>query len=496
METIKVNTTTEIFAASHDDMAKHWIGGRWVDSAKHGTSINPCTGELIGTYADGGLKEAREAVKEASTAFHESAWKSDHALRSKVLYAMADSIESNSAVLVQMLCTEVGKIAGEAAMEVGTAPSILRHWAGKTFIAGRAGEASPGVHSVVIREAIGVAGIIAPFNAPVALTIRALAPALAAGTTVVVKLPGVTAQTNWLLSKIISQTPHLPPGVINLITESGSEASAFLVQSPDVPVISFTGSSNTGRAIAAAGASCLKRLVLELGGKTPMIVFDDANIDIAIPTIVKAVTLFAGQFCMTGSRILVQKNIADTMRKRLTEIFSTIKAGPGIEPDSDMGAMINHANVQRVNKMVEEAITAGATTLVRGGPVAEGKLSKGAYYLPTLLELTDSTLPIVQEEVFGPVATLQVFDTEAEAISLANDSHYGLAASIWSQDISRPWRVAKALQAGTVWLNTYAQIFPQFEEGGYRQSGVGRLHGEAGLENFLEYKHIVLNMHT
>jgi betaine-aldehyde dehydrogenase len=156
--------------------------------------------------------------------------------------------------------------------------------------------------------------------------------------------------------------------------------------------------------------------------------------------------------------------------------------------------MINKANVQRVNKIVEEAIAAGAKILVRGGPIVEGELSKGAYYMPTLLELSDSKLAIVQQEVFGPVATLQVFDTEAEAICLANDNEYGLAASIWSQDSGRPWRVAKALQAGTVWLNTYAQIFPQFEEGGYKQSGVGRLHGDAALENFLEYKHVVINM--
>ena len=221
-----------------------------------------------------------------------------------------------------------------------------------------------------------------------------------------------------------------------------------------------------------------------------MIVFDDANIEAAIPTIVKAITLFSGQFCMTGSRILVQKNIADTLRKKLTELLSNIKAGP----DCDMGAMINKANVQRVNNMVEEAIAAGAKVLVRGGPVTEGRLLNGAYYMPTLLELNDSKLPIAQQEVFGPVATLQVFDTEADAVALANDSEYGLAASIWSQDTRKAWRVAKSLQAGTIWLNTYAQIFPQFEEGGFKQSGVGRLHGDAALENFLEYKHIVLNM--
>jgi betaine-aldehyde dehydrogenase len=493
MEVFDRDITRKMIAKSPGRTAKHWIGGQWIDSEKHGTSINPCTNEPIGLYADGGLKEAQQAVKAASKAFSETLWKSDHALRSKVLLTIADTIEANSEALVKMLCTEVGKIDGEAAMEVFAAPAILRYWAGKTFITGRAGEASPGFHSVVIREAVGVVGVIAPFNAPVALTIRSLAPALAAGATVVVKLPGTTAQTNELLSKIISETPGLSPGVINLITESGSEGAKFLVQSPDVPAISFTGSTHTGRAIAADGAASLKRVVLELGGKTPMIVFDDANIEAAIPTIIKAITLFSGQFCMTGSRILVQRNIADSMRNRLTELLSDIKAGPSTEADSDLGAMINKMNVQRVNKMVEEAIAAGAKILVRGGPVTEGRLSQGAYYLPTLLEITDSKLPIAQQEVFGPVATLQVFDTETEAIALANDSEYGLAASIWSQDIGRPWRVAKALQAGTVWLNTYAQIFAQFEEGGYKRSGMGRLNGETALDNFLQYKHIILN---
>lgn len=491
MEAIQKKLIKETIATAPGNIVRQWIGGQWIGSEKNGTSFNPHTGEAIGAYSDGGLKEARQAVKIASTTFHKSSWKKDHALRSKVLMAMADTIEANSTLLVKMLCTEVGKISGEAEMEVMSAPAMLRYWAGKTFIAGRSGEASSSTHSVILREAIGVVGIIAPFNAPVALTIRSVAPALAAGATVVVKLPGITAQTNGLLSEILAATPDLPPGIINVVTETGSDVAKFLVQSSDVPVISFTGSTNTGRAIAAEGAARLKRLILELGGKTPMIVFDDASIEAAIPTIVKAITLFSGQFCMAGSRILVQSGIADTVRNRLKELLFNIKAGADAE--SNIGAMINKANVDRVNAMVEDAIAAGAEILVRGGPVTEGALSVGAYYLPSLLETKDSKLPIVQQEVFGPVATLQVFDTETEAISLANDNAYGLAASIWSQDAGRPWRVAKALQAGTVWLNTYAQMFAQMEEGGYKQSGIGRLNGEAALDSFLEYKHIVLN---
>jgi acyl-CoA reductase-like NAD-dependent aldehyde dehydrogenase len=224
-----------------------------------------------------------------------------------------------------------------------------------------------------------------------------------------------------------------------------------------------------------------------------MIVFNDAEIDKAVFTMEKAITVFSGQFCMTGSRILVQREIAGRVKEQLTLKLSGLKVGPASDPSNEMGPMVSKGNVERVNKMVEEAIASGVKVLLRGGPITEGPLSTGAFYRPTLLEVTDSQLPIVQQEIFGPVATLQIFDTEAEAITLANNTEYGLAASIWSRDVDRPWRVAKALQAGTIWLNTYAQIFPHFEEGGYKQSGLGRLNGEAALETFLEYKHISFN---
>ncbi len=494
METIeKKPDVKKLSTNGQNNNAKNWIGGEWLTAEQSGISFNPATGEEIGRYADGGRKEAQQAVAVAVKAFKETTWKNDHSLRSKILLAIADQIEAANKELIQMLCTEVGKITPEATMEVFAAPSLLRYWASKTFTAGRSGEAKPGSLSITIREAIGVAGIIVPANAPVALFVRALAPALAAGTTTVAKLPGVTAQTNELLCKIISDTPGLPRGTINIITESGNEVAKFLVQSPDVPVISFTGSTKTGKTIVAAGAAQLKRFSLELGGKTPMIIFNDADLQSAIFTMEKAITIFSGQFCMTGSRILVQRDIAENIKKGLAERLLNVKVGPASDPSSEMGAMVNKENVHRVNNIVEEAIAAGAKVIVRGGPVTEGALSKGAFYRPTLLEVINSELPIVQQEIFGPVATLQVFDTEAEAVALANNSEYGLAASIWTRDIDRPWRVAKAIQAGTVWINTYAQIFAQFEEGGYKKSGNGRLNGEAALEGFLEYKHISFN---
>jgi len=472
-------------------LAKHWINGEWIDSPDHVDSINPATGEVIGQYAFGTELEAGKAVQSALDAFHNADWKENAPLRAKVLNAMADLFEAREQDLVQLMGLENGKVLPEAGFEVATVKSMLRYNAALALThQGRAAEWKPGSFSMVIREAIGVAGISVPWNSPVALIFRSLAPALAAGCTAVVKMPGYTAHVNALIAEIISETPGLPKGVINIVTGE-KEVLSFLVTSADVPVISFTGSTSTGRAISAAGANQLKRFGLELGGKTPMIVFDDADLNVALPTIEKALTVFAGQFCMTGSRLLVQRGIADEVKAKLAKRLSNVKAGPSADPQSDMGPLISRSNVDRVDQMVEEAIQAGAKIIVRGGPITEGKLAAGAFYKPALLEVTDSSLAIFQQEVFGPVLTMQVFDTEEEAVALANDSQYGLSAGIWSTDVDRPLRIARDINAGTVWINNWALMIDSFEEGGYKQSGQGRTRGIAGLEEFLETKHIL-----
>lgn len=475
----------------------HWIDGEWVDSAKHTDSINPATGEVIGSYAEGGSKEAEQAVNAALRAFRDTDWKDDRHLRARVLNQMADRFEARSEDLVQMLALENGKIVPEARFEVDMVPAKLRYWAAETLTNyGRAQEVNPGHLSVVVRSPVGVAGIIAPWNSPVVLTIRSLAPALAAGTTTVVKLPGQTAQTNRLFSEVISEVADLPRVVVNVFSERHSDGARFIVASPDVPVISFTGSTKTGRAISAAGAEHLKRFGLELGGKMPTLIFEDADLDAAGPVIEKALTVFAGQFCMTGSRLLVQRGIADQVRDVVASRLEAVKVGPAADPASEMGPLIDRGAVDRVDGMVEEAITKGAKVIVRGGPVTEGPLAKGAFYRPTLLEVDDSKLAIVQQEVFGPVLTMQTFDTEAEAIELANDSEYGLSAGIWTRDVDRPLRVARELDSGTIWINDWAVVHDEFEEGGYRQSGVGRLNGSSAIDDFLEYKHIAFNSGT
>ena len=473
-------------------VARHWIDGQWRDSADHRDSINPASGEKIGAYAVGKEDEAADAVAAAVRAFGDTDWKTNRELRVRVLNEMADRFEARTAELAQALAAEHGKILPEAMFEAVFAAPGLRY--GATLVSahyGRAAEWEAGRMSLLLREAVGVAGISVPWNAPIALLIRSLAPALAAGCTVVVKMPGQTAQLNALVSEVVSEVKSLPQGVINMVT-GGREVLSYLVESPDVPTISFTGSTRTARAISEAGAFRLKRFGLELGGKTPLIVFDDADLDAALPRIEKELTTFAGQFCMTGSRLLVQRGIADGLRKRLGERLAKVKVGPASDPESEMGPLIDRANVERVNKMVEEAIAAGAKVIVRGGPIIDGPLAKGAFYRPTLLEVTDARMPIVQQEVFGPVQTMQVFDTEADAIALANDSEYGLAASIWSRDVDRPLRIAREIQAGTVWINDWVVMRDEFEEGGYKQSGRGRLRGLASLDDFVEYKHIVL----
>jgi betaine-aldehyde dehydrogenase len=494
-----MKVTEEVHAAENSQhydfypdnhVACHWIDGEWRDSGAERESFNPATGEVIGHYNDGGAEEAQAAIAAARRAFDQTDWSRQRELRARVLNELADRLEARQEEFISMLTREHGKIRSDATFEVTLSIPKLRYYAALALAHyGRSAEVRPGAYSFTLRQPIGVAGIIVPWNAPLVLLIRSLAPALAAGCTAVVKAAGQTAQTSHLFFEVLSEVKSLPRGVVNCFIESGNAGAPLLVSSPEVNAISYTGSTKVGKLIMEAGAKTLKRMGLELGGKTPMIVFEDADLEQAIPVLTKALTIFAGQFCMTGSRLLVQRSRLAEVRERVARILENVVLGPGGDPASQMGPLIDKANVARVDGIVRAASEYGRV-IVRGGPVTDGPLARGAFYRPSLVEVDDPYAPLVQEEVFGPVMTLEAFDDEADAIRLANITRYGLAAAIWTRDVDRSLRVARELDAGTVWINNHAVVHDQFEEGGFKDSGLGRLNGPGALDEFTEIKHI------
>jgi betaine-aldehyde dehydrogenase len=473
------------------EIAKHWIDGEWAGSGTVSESIDPATGAVLGRWADGGEAEACAAIAAARRAFDTTSWSQDRVLRHRVLGEMADRFDAHADELGALVTKENGKILAQGMFESTTAGGTLRHNAAEALTdTGISAEVAPGQWFSTYAEPAGVVGIIVPWNAPVALLIRSLAPALSAGNTVAVKMPGQTALVANLVSQIIAEVTSLPRGVVNIFTESGNTGAPYLVASPDVQVISYTGSTTVGRLVAADGAPTLKRMNLELGGKTPMIVFDDADLDATVPLVASAVTTFAGQFCMTGSRILVQRGVADRVRTGLASIFENVRLGDGLDPGTEMGPLIDKADVVRVEGLVQAAL-AYAKPIVRGGPATDGALAAGAFYRPALLEVEDVNTDIVQKEVFGPVATFEVFDTETDAIARANATGYGLAAGIFTSSINISRRVSREIQVGTVWTNAWAELNDGFAEGGFKQSGVGRLRGPLAITDFQEAKTVV-----
>lgn len=468
---------------SSNRTALNFIDGKLTAADTVAESRSPADGSVLGTFADAGAEDAETAVAAARSAFDESDWAQNRHLRHKVLNDIADGMEQRTDDLVRMLARENGKVLGEAGLELSLVPSKLRYYAALALTSGgRAAEVAGGLHMSSVPEPIGVVGVITPWNSPVVLSVRSFAPALAAGCTAVVKLPGQTGLVNGIVHEILAETASLPTGVLNSLTETGDSLAKLLVDSPSVDALSYTGSTQVGRVIMANAAPTLKRLSFELGGKTPMIVFDDADLDAVVPVLTKAVTTFSGQFCMTGSRVLAQRGIADELRRRLVDSLVAVKVGPGDDPSSDMGPMIDAASAARVDALVAGAADY-ATILVRGG-AEPGR----AFYQPSLVEVDDPSAVIVQQEAFGPVATFEVFEDEDAAVRLANATEYGLAASVWSRDVDRPRRVGRRLKAGTVWTNTWAVVVDQFEEGGFKQSGLGRLNGLQALAEFQEYK--------
>ncbi len=472
--------------------AQQLIAGRWLAAvggeARIGQSINPATGEVVALFADGTAAEAQAAVAAALQAFEHTAWRRSPRLRAEVLLDFAARLDARKEEIADWLVTLNGKLRREALGEIGAGISELRYYAGLARnLFGRVLEVEPGCYSSLDREAAGVCAIILPWNAPVTLLVRSLAPALAAGCTAVIKPAHQTALVNNLVLECLSSDARVPAGVINSVTESGTEVSRHLCESPDVDVISFTGSSAVGKRIAQSTANTLKRLSLELGGKAPAIVFADANIDQTVAGIVAGGMVMAGQQCTAIARVLVEDAAYDNFAQRLAQALKAVKVGPGNDPASQMGCLIDVPNRDRINALLDTAETTQRVLL--RGRVPGGALARGAFIEPSLVEVQDLSSDFIQNELFGPLLVIERFNGEAEAVSRANATRFGLAASVWSTDAKKSRRIAAQLRSGTVWSNCHNRLFAEAETGGFRDSGYGRLHGAEGLNDFLQTKH-------
>jgi acyl-CoA reductase-like NAD-dependent aldehyde dehydrogenase len=343
-----------------------------------------------------------------------------------------------------------------------------------------------------LKEPAGVAGLIIPWNAPAVLLIRALTPALCAGCTVVIKPAPQTALITAELVKCLHEVGGLPKGIVNLLSEDGHDVAQYLVTSPEVDVISFTGSNATGQRIMAAAAPTMKKLSLELGGKSACLVFEDADVADVAPKLAAAATIIAGQQCTAARRVLVHASRYDEMKAALSSALARVKVGAGTETSVEMGPLIDATALETVSKRIAEPVDLADEVVLCGGR-PDVDLSRGFFLTPTLVAHHDTGASFVQEEIFGPLVVIEKFEDEKEAVARANHSEYGLSASVWTSDGARAMRVARALRNGTVWIDDHNKLFAEAETGGYRRSGLGRLHGYEALNDFVEIKHVYQN---
>jgi betaine-aldehyde dehydrogenase len=474
------------------ETAKQFIDGHWLTqvngSERIGQCINPATGEVAALFCDGTQAEAEAAVAAAQRAFESTNWKRSPRLRAEVLLDFATKLDARKEEIADWLVTLNGKLRREALGEIGAGISELRYYAGLTRnLFGRVLEVEPGCYSSLDREAAGVCAIILPWNAPVTLLVRSLAPALAAGCTVIIKPAHQTALVNNMVIECLSSDARVPAGVVNSVIESGSDVSRYLCETPSVEVISFTGSSAVGKVIAQNTAPMLKRLSLELGGKAPALVFADADMNKTVAGIVAGGMVMAGQQCTAITRVLVEDQIYEDFSYQLVEALKAVKVGPGNDPSSQMGCLIDVRNRDRIDALMDTA-EATQRVLLRGRAPG-GSLAAGAFITPSLVEVEDLASDFIQNELFGPLLVIERFVSEIEAIQRANATRFGLAASIWTTDAKKSRRIAAQVRSGTVWSNSHNRLFAEAETGGFRDSGYGRLHGIEGLNDFLQTKH-------
>jgi betaine-aldehyde dehydrogenase len=469
--------------------ANHWIDGEFLDGGTRVDAVAPSTGAKIGEIVIGGQPEVQAAIRAAKRSFEIGDWAQNLRLRATVLFSAAERVQAKAAELAMLLAIETGKPIRAARAEIAATVSETRYYAGLVrALSGRMIETEPGVYSLLAREPAGVVGIIVPWNAPGILLVRSLAPALAAGCTVVVKPAITSCLIHDAIMRCFAEVPELPRGVINSFNELGSEGGELLSISPSVDVLSFTGSSLVGKQIMAAASGTLKRLNLELGGKAPAVVLEDVDIPTAAKGIAAGGLIQCGQQCTAINRVLVHESRYDELVAALIAAVQRFRLGPVEDDATDLGPLINMRSRDRVRAVVNEAAELGQAPLIGAAPGYA--LAAGAYLAPSLVAVPDLDSPFVQEEFFGPVMNLERFASDTEAISKANATRYGLAASVWTSDLARAHRIARKLRSGTVWINDHNRLAPEAETGGFRESGFGRLHGIEGLNEFLSTKHI------
>ncbi|GAA3600124.1 aldehyde dehydrogenase [Gibbsiella greigii] len=462
------------------------IGGEWVAAQSGQTfpSYNPATGEAWATFPAAASVDVDRAVRAAHQAFNAAAWRGINATqRGKLLHKLGDAIAAHQEQLAQLESRDNGKLIRETRGQVAYLPEFFHYMAGLAdkLEGGTLPMDKPDLFTYTVREALGVVACLIPWNSPLYLTAIKIAPALAAGNTLVLK-PSEHASASILALARLVETVGFPPGVINVVTGDGPAAGAALTCHPLVRRIAFTGGGATAQHVIRNSAENFASLSLELGGKSPNIIFADANLDDAINGVVAGVYAASGQSCVAGSRLLVQDEIYDVFVARLHERVKRINIGLPQDENTHMGPMATKQQLAVVERMVARAQQQGARLCFGGRRLTLP--AGGWFYEPTLLECNDSALEIMQDEVFGPVAAIIRFQDEAQALALANDSQYGLAAGIWTRDIGRAHRMARDTRAGIIWVNTYRAVSAMAPIGGFGQSGYGR---EGGIDSLLAY---------